>query len=212
MSSGGGSSSASTSGQTTGTTNCGDGVASGDEDCDGPDLNGQRCQDLGYEVGGTLACAESCSFDTTRCLGCGDSLPPATGACPPACDSCKGPRCLIQCPGNPACGSGTITCPAGWDCTVTCNGQDACKAKQIQCPDGLDCDVTCNQEDACMDAVVHCNRANCSLDCQSGVDVCAATTFNCGPNTGRATCGDGDVDFVFNDNNTACICTNVGCG
>jgi hypothetical protein len=55
---------------------CGNGVADGDEQCDGSDLDGQTCQGLGYTLGGTLACDAGCGFNTS---GCATEHLPATG-------------------------------------------------------------------------------------------------------------------------------------
>lgn len=48
---------------------CGDGVRDRDEVCDGADLGGQTCPDLGPQyTGGVLACADNCaSFDASGC-------------------------------------------------------------------------------------------------------------------------------------------------
>jgi len=53
---------------------CGDGVAEGDEDCDGIDLRNFKCEDVGYKPGG-LKCSPACEFDISKC---GDPLPTAT--------------------------------------------------------------------------------------------------------------------------------------
>jgi hypothetical protein len=45
---------------------CGNGLMQRGEDCDGSDLDGLSCSELGY-VGGTLACSVSCELDTRRC-------------------------------------------------------------------------------------------------------------------------------------------------
>jgi len=47
---------------------CGDGIiqSSNAETCDGANLNGQTCTDLGY-CGGTLNCKANCTFLTTSC-------------------------------------------------------------------------------------------------------------------------------------------------
>ncbi len=47
---------------------CGDGVlqSANGEQCDGANLDGQTCNDLGY-CGGTLACKATCTFLTTGC-------------------------------------------------------------------------------------------------------------------------------------------------
>lgn len=46
---------------------CGNGVVEGDEVCDGDDLGGEACEELGMFDGGELACAEDCTFDTSAC-------------------------------------------------------------------------------------------------------------------------------------------------
>jgi hypothetical protein len=61
----------------TGGPDCGDGLAEGDEECDGLDLRGMECTGLpapeaGNFHGGTLACADDCTFDTDACQGCGE--------------------------------------------------------------------------------------------------------------------------------------------
>ncbi|MBL9104991.1 MAG: lamin tail domain-containing protein [Myxococcales bacterium] len=46
---------------------CGDGTLQGDEACEGGDLGGAACTDLGF-TGGALACVEGgCTFDTSMC-------------------------------------------------------------------------------------------------------------------------------------------------
>ena len=45
---------------------CGDNVVEGPEDCEGNNLNGKSCTNVGH-TGGTLTCDISCSFDKTAC-------------------------------------------------------------------------------------------------------------------------------------------------
>jgi hypothetical protein len=45
---------------------CGDGVAAGEEECDGSDLGGADCESLGFAAG-ALACSPSCTLDTSAC-------------------------------------------------------------------------------------------------------------------------------------------------
>jgi cysteine-rich repeat protein len=53
---------------------CGDGVLRPPEECDGDDLGGVTCEDLGF-YGGTLGCWDFCRFDTDDCIGyCGDGI------------------------------------------------------------------------------------------------------------------------------------------
>ena len=60
---------------------CGDGTATGGEDCDSDDLGGKSCQTLGF-TDGNLACAD-CTFDTSGCvsLGCGNGAIDGTEEC-----------------------------------------------------------------------------------------------------------------------------------
>ncbi|NVB38870.1 hypothetical protein G6O69_13595 [Pseudenhygromyxa sp. WMMC2535] len=51
---------------TSGLPVCGDGLAEGDEACDGEDLAGQTCVSLGYTLG-ELACRENCTLDQSGC-------------------------------------------------------------------------------------------------------------------------------------------------
>ncbi|PKN24445.1 MAG: hypothetical protein CVU65_11705 [Deltaproteobacteria bacterium HGW-Deltaproteobacteria-22] len=66
---------------TTGCTNCGNGVINAPEVCDGSNLDGETCQLLGW-YGGTLACAVDClSFNDASCIAagrCGDGTIQAT--------------------------------------------------------------------------------------------------------------------------------------
>lgn len=50
---------------------CGDGVAGGNEACDGPDLRGQSCASLGL-LAGELRCTPACGLDYSGCKSCGD--------------------------------------------------------------------------------------------------------------------------------------------
>jgi hypothetical protein len=59
-----------------GTAVCGDDIAQLPEECDGVDLRGLDCTDLGF-TGGTLACTANCMFDASGCTGepvCGDDI------------------------------------------------------------------------------------------------------------------------------------------
>jgi hypothetical protein len=46
---------------------CGNGIAEGTEECDGADLRSQTCESVGF-AGGTLSCAQNCTFETSNCL------------------------------------------------------------------------------------------------------------------------------------------------
>ena len=46
---------------------CGNGIIDEGEDCDGDNLGDNECADVGDFTGGTLSCADDCSFDTSEC-------------------------------------------------------------------------------------------------------------------------------------------------
>ena len=57
-----------TTGDGDGDAMCGNGVVDGGEQCDGGNLNGFSCTDLGY-AGGTLACDPvTCTYDASGCM------------------------------------------------------------------------------------------------------------------------------------------------
>jgi hypothetical protein len=64
---------------------CGNGVAEGNEQCDGGDLKGKKCSDYDH-IGGTLLCNANCTINTSSCGpacgGAGDSCFTDTDCCP----------------------------------------------------------------------------------------------------------------------------------
>ncbi|MFO0757373.1 MAG: myxococcus cysteine-rich repeat containing protein [Byssovorax sp.] len=72
----GGSTSTTGTGGTGGTPlTCGNGTREGAEDCDGKDLGGKTCADLGYVSPPGLACDATCHFDAKGCVAnCGNNV------------------------------------------------------------------------------------------------------------------------------------------
>ncbi len=62
---------------------CGNGVVDEEsgEECDGADLGGKTCADVGGFNAGTLACNDQCRFDTSGCSVCGNGLLEGDEAC-----------------------------------------------------------------------------------------------------------------------------------
>jgi len=96
---------------------CGNGVAEGDEQCDGSDLRGATCASLGFK-GGPLSCttppATTCLYDTTACTAyqCSDGFDNDSDT-------------FIDFPNDPGCYSST---------------DDDERNSSVQCDDGLDND------------------------------------------------------------------------
>jgi len=105
-------------------TGCGDGERTGDEQCDGDDLDGRSCGSEGFR-GGELGCSSACTFETSGCEGgggarCGDGRREGAEACDgddlggAVCEAGEGsPRCtgactldLSGCGEAPSCGDG----------------------------------------------------------------------------------------------------------
>ncbi|HWB76932.1 MAG TPA: hypothetical protein VG755_18320 [Nannocystaceae bacterium] len=59
---------------------CGDGVLDDGELCDLAELDGKLCASLGFG-GGTLRCADDCTFDTSECDACGNGSLDADEVC-----------------------------------------------------------------------------------------------------------------------------------
>ena len=151
---------------------CGDGVASSREICDGADLRGATCASFGLD-GGVLACNDSCDgFDLAGCeTVCGDGLKAGGEACDGA--EVGGVTCAML-----GFDGGSIACDAdcrGFDltaCTSVC-GDGVARGSEV-CDEGDFAGRTCATlgfDDGTL---------SCSPACDA-IDVSACTTV----------CGDG---------------------
>ncbi len=143
---------------------CGNGAVDGPEVCDGAELGGKRCEDLGLGAG-TLSCKPNCSeLDTSRCgppPGCGDGVRAGPELCDgsdlggQSCESLKKPggtlACAKDCLSFDTSGCGTA-------CTPEC-GTRKCGVDPV-C--GKPCG-TCDAKSVCDDASGQC-VAICDLD------------------------------------------------
>ena len=102
---------------------CGNGLIEPGEACDGPDLGGHTCIDLGF-TGGTLACTGVCTFNTSACTSAGSCN--SVSDCPGSDTFCR----IRTCTANSC---GTVNTPVGMplplgqqvagDChSLTCDG------------------------------------------------------------------------------------------
>jgi glucose/arabinose dehydrogenase/PKD repeat protein len=170
---------------------CGDGVIEGPEECDGADLAGATCTDVGCS-GGTPICV-SCTVDYGTCTGC------------PVCDDdgvCELGEDCNGCPGDCASSSGATcgdgVCNAGDDedcvsCPADCNGLQSGKRANRFCCGGVGginpvgCgDARCDTAGwICLDTPA--SPACCGdLVCE-GSEVAGGCEVDCGP---APLCGD----------------------
>jgi len=155
-------------------TQCGDGVLDVNEDCDGANLGGKDCTDLGYQSPEGLACTAGCLLDPAACQAeCGNGLAEPGEMCDGV--DTAGSDCTDYGFGSP----GTLGClPDCSDldatkCMASCNG--------VLEP-GEDCDGTNLGGSDCTD-FGYVNAAG--LACSA----CAFSTTGC-----SAVCGNGAIE------------------
>lgn len=203
---------------------CGDGVLDPGEQCDGSALAGKSCVTIGQGfVGGTLACKNSCTYETSGCdkgHACGDGAVDPGEACDT--DDLAGNTCLLLgfTGGNLACTDQCQLDDSG--CTLCGNdiieGAEACDGVDLAgntCAtfghDGgkLACTPDCSgfDESACTDcgngvleSPEECDPPDLAgKDCTDfgftgGTLVCAACQFDTGACVSQPTCPNGVID------------------
>jgi hypothetical protein len=194
---------------------CGDGVATGNEGCDGSDFRGQSCASLGF-AGGTLACDGSCDLVLSGCVDCGDE----GASCEDDNDCCTGDCVGGTCePGSeptrtpaPTATSGPTATPAptavptpspelpcqpraGRSCLS--NGFGECCTSNLSCvfgqgnPPARICGVTSECGNEVVEVGEDCESSN---DC-NGVTNPFGPCVNCQCIPSNSECGNGIVEF-----------------
>jgi hypothetical protein len=218
---------------------CGDGVAEGNEECDGVDLAGETCGTLGFDEG-TLACDGTCNHDTSGCVtfSCGNGVIEGTEVCDGAnldgetCTSLGFDTGMLGCAAN--CGafntSGCVTFSCG---NGTLEGTESCDGAALggaTCTslghDGgaLGCTGSCTyDESGCIDYAGDCCTAHANPGCDDAActaSVCALNAFCCSTEWDAlcasfafSQCGnlcDNCGDGVVNGPNETCDGSDVG--
>jgi hypothetical protein len=189
---------------------CGDGVRTGNEQCDGSDLGGATCAAQGCS-GGTPTCLENCKLDYSTCTGC------------PSCDDdglCEPTEDCNVCPGDCFTGSAVAVCgndicetADGEDCLscpADCNGkQNGKRSDRYCCGDGAGENPVGCGDSRCTGGGNICSTDPAQGSC-CGDLVCegAEDSFNCEVDCGAPPCGDGFCDTASED---SCNCA-ADCG
>jgi hypothetical protein len=150
---------------------CGDGVAQGTEACDGTDLDGASCADLGEA--GELRCTATCTLDRSGCRSlCGNGILDPGEVCDGS--ELDGATC-----GDLGFQAGTLAC--GSDCEL-----DTSDCRE-HCGDGVaNGEESCDGSDlagaTCVTLGFHGGSLSCSASCVLDLDGC------------QGFCGDGIVN------------------
>lgn len=201
-------------------SDCGDGVSTAAEQCDGTDLGGATCESTGFFTG-TIACSSGCMLDTTGCTLCGNGAIDGSEECDmgdlggATCMSLMlGPGeivCTAQCTrdisGCSACGNNLL------DMGEDCDGSAMPDTQCDQLPGGFDqgalaCDGCSYDLSACCfdDPGDACNGADLqccgSLTCDGGAGVCCTDQLGTACN-GDASCCDA-LDCNSAEGNVCC--------
>lgn len=153
---------------------CGNGNVDSGEDCDGSNLAGQSCTNLGYDSG-TLSCTSDCRFDTSGCIS--TPPPPPPSSCGDGnidsgedCDGSNfaGRNCLTYgySSGNLSCTSdckiNTSSCSSPVDCMSSgdCYGFQVCDLGTHKC--------SCPSNFCTLPKVVNstCDKCVCPTSCR----------------------------------------------
>ena len=162
---------------------CGDGLAVGNEPCDGGDLRGQDCTTVpGGYAGGVLTCRPDCGFDASGCSNglCGDGV--VDTVLGEVCDDSNttdGDGCSADCRSDETCGNGVPDAITG----------EECDDGNLTGGDG--CDATCLNE-VCGNSILDVGEA-CDDGNTSSGDGCSADCLS------DETCGNGVVDTVLGE-------------
>ena len=154
---------------------CGNGVVEGNELCDGADLNGQTCSDVGNYSGGDLSCNTDCTFDTSLCtapVNCGNGTIDGT-------EECDGTNLNGQtCSDVGDFTGGVLSCRG--DCTFDtsqCESVSLCGNGQIDVSE--ECDGADLNGQNCIDLGFTGGMLSCSDGCLFDTSGCTGSTQQC---------------------------------
>lgn len=174
---------------------CGDGLIDSGEDCDSDKLGRGTCAREGFSAG-EIGCTDTCTFDTSGCVTCGDGT--ADGTDPDAADyeECDGDDFRGRDCGDYGFSGGRLTCSNCGIDTSHCGDEPAgCGNDAIET--GEACDGTDLDGKTCADFDFFGGRLTCKRDC-SDFDVSHCNSCGNGTIEGGEVCDDGNTvdDFT----------------
>ena len=170
---------------------CGDGVRDVDrvsgstvEVCDGADVSGTTCEDLGFPDGGVLGCQDDCgNYDLTGCLGdqCGDGVVGDDEVCEPEAGY------------NGDCPYGDTSCTlCSWECILVDGETSYCGDGQVDWQNDETCELGQTYISACSGETMQCDS-----NCRWEEDECVGDDVNFAD--GDSDAGPSDVDLDAED-------------
>jgi len=173
---------------------CGDGLIDSAEDCDSDKLGRATCAREGFS-GGALACADTCTFDTSGCVTCGDGVADGKDSSDPGYEECdtddyRGKDCTDF--GFPG---GRLGCSQCRIDTTRCGSEPvACGNDRIET--GETCDGTDLDGRSCADFGFAGGRLACKSNCS---DFDSSRCNSCGNGTieGGEVCDDSNSEDDF---------------
>lgn len=171
---------------------CGNGVREGAEECDGPDLAGTFCSDLGF-AGGSLACGGDCLFDKSGCeaSACGNGAVDTGEECDGG--DLDGESCVTL-----GFVSGELACTGG--CLFDTSTCESCGNLTVDT--GEECDGGNLNGQSCVGLGFSGGALACDASC--GFDTSGCVNASCGNGTveGTEDCDGADLDGT--------VCANLG--
>jgi len=192
-------------GQSSSPDDCGNGTIDAGEDCDDDDLGDATCESEGF-AGGTLACSETCTFDTSSCVPdtCGDGTVDDDEECDCGAGACSPQQLDNQtCADFPPLTDGTLGCNSPDDCTFDTSGCYYCgdgNADATEACDGADLDGETCLTQGFVGGDLACD-ASCNLDTTDCIEPTTVTECST-PNVAIPDAGSVLDTIIVNDTGT----------